>query len=116
MFRIAAPYPVAPGKTEAEVRSIAAYFEANPTQHRESRQRLGITVERVYLQATPMGDFVVGYTESEPLWRDGPGQLASDLEVDRKFIEMIADVHASICGSRQRDRRRRRSASGPIPT
>ena len=94
MFRIAAPYPVAPGKTEAEVRSIAAYFEANPTQHRESRQRLGITVERVYLQATPMGDFVVGYTESErPFGEVVQAMLASDLEVDRKFIEMIADVH-----------------------
>jgi hypothetical protein len=70
MFRIAAPYPVAPGKTEADIRSIAAYFEAHPTQHRESRQRLGITVERVYLQATPMGNLSLATrSRSVPLAR-----------------------------------------------
>ena len=94
MFRSAVPFPVIQGKTEAEIGSIAAYFEAHPTQHRESRQRLGISVERVYLQATPMGYVVVGYVEADrPFGEAIQAMLASDLEIDHKFIGMIADIH-----------------------
>lgn len=117
MFRIAAPYPVAPGKTDAEIRSIAAYFGARPTQHRESRQRLGITVERVYLQSTPMGNMVIGYTESErPFGEVVQALLASDLEIDHKFIEMIADVHGVehlSCSWAADDMQRRARVLGP---
>ena len=94
MYRHAVPYPVAPGKTETDIRSIGAYFEAHPTEHRESRKRLGIVVERVYLQSTPMGEIVIAYLETERPFGDViPAALASDQEIDRKFIEMVAEVH-----------------------
>jgi len=94
MFRYAIPFPVVPGKTEADVRSIASYFQANPSEHRESRKRLGISVERVYLQATPMGDIVVGYLETERSFGEVIQSIvASDHEVDRRFVEMVAAIH-----------------------
>ena len=94
MYRHAVPYPVAPGKTETDVRSIGAYFEAHPTEHRESRKRLGISVERVFLQATPMGEIVIGYLETERPFGDViQAVLASDWEIDRKFIEMVGEMH-----------------------
>jgi hypothetical protein len=94
MYRYAVPFPVAPGKTEAEVRSIGAYFEAHPTEHRESRKRLGILVERVFLQATPMGEIVIGYLETERPFGDViQAAVASEQEIDRKFIEMVAEIH-----------------------
>ncbi len=94
MFRYAFPAPTAPGKTAADIKSIPAYIQANLTNYKESRKRLGITVERVYLQATPMGNVVIAYNESQR----GFGEVAralgtSDLEVDRKFVALLAEVH-----------------------
>jgi hypothetical protein len=94
MTRYAIPFPIAPGKSEADVRSIPAYFGANMDQYRESRKRLGTTVERVFLQATPMGDTLIAYAEAEGdfgAWTQA--LVASDLEIDRRFIEMVADIH-----------------------
>jgi len=88
------PFPIAPGKTDAEAGSIAAYLKANPDEYRESRARHGITVERVYLQATPMGSMVVVYFETnDDFGAVTRGLLASDLEIDRTFVTMVADIH-----------------------
>lgn len=65
MHRYALPFPVAPGKTDEDAGSIAAYFRANLEGYRESRRRLGTTLERVYLQRTPMGSMVVTGGASE---------------------------------------------------
>jgi hypothetical protein len=94
IHRYAIPFPVAPGKTEADARSIPAYFRANMDQFRESRKRLGTAVERVYLQATPMGNIVIAYVEAERSFAEVTQALTtSDLEIDRKFIEMVAEIH-----------------------
>jgi hypothetical protein len=58
--RYVIPFPVAPGKSDEDAGSIAAYFKANMDQYRESRKRLGTSMERAYLQATPMGSVVIG--------------------------------------------------------
>ena len=73
---------------------FAAYFRANMDQYRESRKRLGTMVERVYRQATPMGSIVIGYDEGERSFAEWTQALVtSDLEIDRTFIAMVADIH-----------------------
>src|ERR1700692_469258 len=54
MGRIALPFPVLPGKTEADIRSISERFKSDPDEYAESRRRGGVTLERVYWQQTPM--------------------------------------------------------------
>ena len=94
IHRYAIPFPLALGKTDADAGAISTYFKANMDQYRESRERLGSSVERIYLQATPMGSLVIAYAEAE---RDFAGWiqalLSSDLEIDRRFVEMVADIH-----------------------
>lgn len=94
IHRYALPFPVAPGKTDEDVAGIAEYFKANMEQYRESRARLGTTMERVYLQATPMGSLVIAYVEASQSFGEWiGGLLSSPLEIDRRFIEMTADIH-----------------------
>ena len=63
-------------------------------QYRESRKRLGSTVERVYLQATPMGSLVIAYVEADRDFTEwNRALISSDLEIDRRFIEMVAEIH-----------------------
>jgi hypothetical protein len=94
MFRYALPFPTAPGKTEDDIKSIAAYFKANPSGYAESRKRLGITLERAYLQPSPMGNVVVSYVESDkPFAEVARGMATSDLEADRTFVSMVANIH-----------------------
>ena len=55
MYRTVLPFPVLAGKTEADIRSIADRFKADPEGYFESRQRAGVTLERAYWQHTPDG-------------------------------------------------------------
>ncbi|HXM56155.1 MAG TPA: hypothetical protein VOB72_12255 [Candidatus Dormibacteraeota bacterium] len=94
MYRYAIPFPTAPGKTESDIRSIAASNSAHPAEYLESRRRLGVTLERAYVQATPMGIATIAYLESD---RDFASSIllltGSDLEFDRRFLDMVAAVH-----------------------
>ncbi len=93
-YRYAIPFPLAPGKTEDDARSIAAHFKANMDHYRESRKRLGSSVERIYLQPTPMGSIVIAYAEADRDFAEwNRALLSSDLEIDRRFIEMVAEIH-----------------------
>ena len=80
MSRTALVFPVLPGK---DAREIATELKSRPREYEQSRRRLGITMERAYLQHTPMGDFVTAYIEAE-------GDL----------LEKFA--HAGVVGSRHR--------------
>jgi hypothetical protein len=94
MSRSVLPFPVLPGKTEADIRSIAERFTAEPEAYFESRQRAGVTLERVYWQHTPMGDFVVGYVESERSVAEVLGAYAEGAtEIDRFFAATVKEVH-----------------------
>jgi hypothetical protein len=94
MYRIATPYPTAPGKTESDIRRVAAYVSAHPDEYRESRRRMGVTMERAYLQETPMGLATIAYIEGEGEPGDAIRAMAqSSLELDRRFVELIAEVH-----------------------
>jgi hypothetical protein len=94
MGRIALPFPVLPGKTEADIRSISERFKSDPEEYAESRRRGGVTLERAYWQHTPMGDFVVAYVESTgPIEQALAAPAQSDLAIDKFFVEAIMDIH-----------------------
>jgi hypothetical protein len=94
MPRYALPFPVAPGRTDADARSIAEYFKAHMDEYRASRSRLSVNLERAYLQPTPMGSVVIGYVEVEQDFSLGVANLlSSDLDIDRRFLAMVADIH-----------------------
>jgi hypothetical protein len=94
MFRYALPFPTAPGKTEADIKSIPAYFMSNPAGYAESRKRHGVSLERVYMLPGPMGNVVVAYLESEkPFAEVAHGFATSNLEADRTFVDMVAKIH-----------------------
>ncbi len=94
MARFTVPFPVLPGKTEADIRSIAERFKTDPEEYAESRRRSGVTLERAFWQHTPMGDFVVAYLETTGSVEQAlgaPGQ--SDLALDKFFVEKVMEVH-----------------------
>jgi hypothetical protein len=94
MFHTVLPFPVVAGRTEADIRSIAERFIADPQRYLESRQRAGITLERAYWHHTPMGDFVVGYLESDLSAADAVATVAQGAtEIDRFFAATIKEVH-----------------------
>jgi hypothetical protein len=94
MYRFAQAFPVLPGKSDADAKAIADYFKAHPNEYLESRKAAGITLERAYLQVTPMGSFVVGYTESE---RDVASIMAAYADtssaLNKKFAELVKEIH-----------------------
>lgn len=94
MARAVLPFPVLPGKTEADIRSITDRFAAEPEAYRQSRQGAGVTMERVYWQHTPMGDFVVAYVESSSSYAETMAAVARDnSELGRFFAEKVREIH-----------------------
>ena len=93
MSRMALIFPVLPGK---DARDIADEFKSRPREYEESRRRLGVTMERAYLQHTPMGDFIVSYIEAEgnPL-ESFPKIAKSDLDIDRYFVKAVKEIHGA---------------------
>ena len=91
MSRTALVFPVLPGK---DARDIANEMKSRPREYEESRRRLGITMERAYLQHTPMGDFVTAYHEAEGDVLEKFGKLSSsDLDIDRYFVKAAKEIH-----------------------
>jgi hypothetical protein len=93
MSRMALIFPVLPGK---DARDIANELKSRPREYEESRKRLGVTMERAYLQHTPMGDFIVSYIEAEgnPL-ESFPKIAQSDLDIDRYFVKAVKEIHGA---------------------
>ena len=91
MAKSAIVAPVLPGQ---DARSVAEMFRSRLDEYRQSRERAGITMERVYLMSTPMGEFVIAYVEA-----DGDANEAmrwvieSDLPIDRDFVAALKSVH-----------------------
>src|SRR5262245_5797844 len=94
MERICLAFPCKPDKSVDDIKSIADMFMDRPDEYRESRKRLGITLERVYLQPTHMGNFVLAYGES-----GGPsagivaGIVHYDLSIDKEFVRLVDENH-----------------------
>jgi len=93
MSRLALTFPVLPGK---DARDIANEMKSRPREYEQSRRRLGITMERAYLQHTPMGDFVTAYIEAEGDVLEAFGKVASsDLEIDRYMAKAAKEIHGA---------------------
>ena len=93
MSRMALTFPVLPGK---DGKQIANDLKSRPREYEESRRRLGITMERAYLQHTPMGDYVTAYLEAEGDALEAFAKLAaSDLPIDRDMTEAAKEIHGA---------------------
>jgi hypothetical protein len=91
MSRTALVFPVVPGK---DAREIADELKARPREYEQSRRAMGVTMERAYLQHTPMGDYVVAYIEAEGDLLEGMGRMASSgLDIDRYFVKAVKEIH-----------------------
>jgi len=94
MYRTVIPFPVLAGKTEADIRTIAERFQTEPEAYFESRQNAGVNLERAYWHHTAMGDFVVGYVESERSAADVIATWAEQrTDIDRFFAATVKAVH-----------------------
>ena len=94
MHRYAQPFPVLPGKSDADLMAIADYFNEHPDEYQESRRAAGVTLERAYLQKTPMGAFVVAYIESERDYGTTFGALADpSTPLQKRFGELVMELH-----------------------
>jgi hypothetical protein len=86
-------FPVLPGK---DARDIANEMKSRPREYEQSRRRVGITMERVYLQHTPMGDYVTAYLEAEGDVLEAFGKVASsDLDIDRYMAKAAKEIHGA---------------------
>jgi hypothetical protein len=94
MYRTVLAFPLLPGKSDADASRIADRFRQQPAEYAQSRRRLGVTLERAYLQHTPMGNVVIAYQETEGDFAAvTKALLDSDLPLDRFFIESLLELH-----------------------
>jgi hypothetical protein len=94
MARVAVPFPILPEKTADDVKHVIEEFRRRPDEYAESRRRLGMTLEREYLQTTPMGMFTVVYIESASDFGEVAAALArSDLDFDKYFVNAVREIH-----------------------
>ena len=94
MERTVMVFPMAPGVSDQDAEKISVMCRERPEEYRESRSRLGISLERVYLQSTPMGSFVVAYVESEGQAGETMGKMAaSELPFDQDFARLVKEIH-----------------------
>ena len=91
MEKVAALFPVVPGK---DARDVANVLKGRDDEYRESRGRVGVHMERAFEQVTPMGTFVIAYIESDGPFAEADARMArSDLAIDRDFMGAIKEVH-----------------------
>ncbi len=92
MSRTVLSFPVLPGKS-ADATLIADEFRARPREYEQSRRRAGITLERAYLQETPIGSFVVAYIEAIADFATVSRMAQSGLDIDRFFVKTVKEIH-----------------------
>jgi hypothetical protein len=81
--------PVVAGKLEPWKSYIKEMNGPRNQERRESRKKIGLTVERVWLQQTPMGDFAVVYWEAKDIARVFEGFIKSEAPFDKWFRDTI---------------------------
>jgi hypothetical protein len=86
--------PVLAGKLDAWKIYIKEMNGPRNKERNESRKKVGLSVERVWLQHTPMGDFAVVYWEAKDIGRVFEGLIKSDAPFDKWFRDKIlVEVH-----------------------
>jgi hypothetical protein len=91
MASVAFALPVLPGQGETVRRMSEMVSDTGALRetYEESRRRLGITEEKVWLQSTPIGEAVVVYWEVEDPQRVLREVADSQDEFDRMFRQFI---------------------------
>lgn len=91
MYRTVFVAPELPGQ---DGRSIPAMLRVRADETRQSRRNAGVTMERVYLQKTPMGTYVVAYLETARPFLDTMTVFQnSTLKIDADFMAKLSQVH-----------------------
>jgi hypothetical protein len=86
--------PVLTGKLEDWKNYVKEMTGPRNQERLESRKRIGLTVERVWLQHTPMGDFAVVYWEAADIGQVFDRLIKSDAPFDKWFREkVLVEVH-----------------------
>jgi hypothetical protein len=90
---IAFAWPILPGQQEAWRRFCQGLVGRHSREYTESRKRLSITKELIWLAQTPWGDLAILHQEAEyPI--DMLVQLgASDLPFDRSLSKQLLELH-----------------------
>jgi len=81
--------PVISGKLEAWKGFVQEMKGPRNKELRESRKKVGLTVEKVWLQRTPMGEFAVVYWEAEDIGRVFDRLIKSEEPFDKWFRDNI---------------------------
>ena len=86
--------PVVSGKLDVWKSYIKEMTGSRNNERKESRKKAGLTVERVWLQRTPMGDFAVVYWEAKDISKVFDRLIKSDTPFDKWFRDKIlVEVH-----------------------
>ena len=88
--------PLTPGKTEEWRRWSADLLGPRRAEYEASRRRLGVAVERAYLQHTPQGDLNVVYVEADDLARAFADLATSQDPFDVWFRERARDLFGGL--------------------
>jgi hypothetical protein len=81
--------PILPGKTEAWRKHIQEMLGTRREEYNQSRQRLGIRSEQVWLQHTPMGDMCVVSMDTDNPRKVMEGFMTSNDTFDKWFREKV---------------------------
>ena len=98
MAVVAFALPVLPGQEDL-VRSIGEAFSGSGELregYEESRKRLGIREEKVWLQRTPIGHSIIVYWQTEDPQHTLREMANAQNEVDKKFRQVIENAAPAI--------------------
>jgi hypothetical protein len=98
MAAFAFALPVLPGQEEVVRRMGEAVSGPGETreEYKESRKRLGISEEKVWVQRTPIGQAIIVYWETEDPQRTLREIADSQDEFDKKFRQLIETAAPAI--------------------
>ena len=86
--------PVLAGKIDLWKSYIKEMNGPRDRERKESRKKAGLTIERVWLQHTPMGDFAVVYWEAKDIAKVFETVVKSDAPFDKWFRDKIlVEIH-----------------------
>src|SRR5438445_13600195 len=91
MAKFAFAVPVLPGKRQV-LDEMTEYSRRNIEEYTQSRERAGITMERVYLMSTPMGDFTMAYVEGSRGFTEVTAAFQSGGAFDKWFLEKNVEL------------------------
>jgi hypothetical protein len=86
--------PVPAGKLDLWKSYVKEMTGPRSKEYKDSRKRVGLTVERVWLQHTPTGDFAVVYWEAKDIAKVFEELMKSEAPFDKWFRDkVLVEVH-----------------------